>query len=252
MGNERMTFHTKPDLDLPKRKSPLRFAVLYPNGFTSNTWGVRVKRSGDAYIYCRDHMKGQKVSLHSTGKQHISLDDKSPNIGPINGSRFMNQWAEPKHGKQAVPTFRLVFPPWGIRLRAEQREEAQSEWKDNDVLIEGDDRLLTVVSFVILDNRVTLRKEDGSSPSYPIGVLPLRPGKKLIVIAGKEPEGDFKEKIEEGLKKIDVSNIVPERLFGDTISMCMTGNNSVGSVFMVAFPAVYLPTQTITGDSSQI
>ena len=77
MSNDEMTLLKRNGLELPLRTYPIRFAVKRRGGFTSNSWGVRVERKGDAYIYCRDSMKDQKVSLHASGKQHISFNENA-------------------------------------------------------------------------------------------------------------------------------------------------------------------------------
>ena len=101
-------------IELPARKGPLRFAVLYRDWTTSNAWGVRVEKLGDAYIYCRDSMREQAISLHSSGKQHIRLKPTKSTLKEalpqIVNDKFMNQWWEPPEG---IATFRLVFPPLG-------------------------------------------------------------------------------------------------------------------------------------------
>ena len=154
----------------------------------------------------------------------------------ITPGRFMNQWSEPHYVQEAVPTFRLLFPAWGIGLSEEQRGEAKSTWNKNDVLIDGHDELLTVVSFVIADDGVTIRKKEGSYTSYPMGILPLRPGKRLCVIAGWEPEGDLKILAEDALRKIDASKFLTEENRGNVFSICLTGYSSPDSIFMVVAP----------------
>ncbi len=162
MDDEQISFQTSRNLTLPCRQSPIRFAVQQRNGLTSNAWGVRVENTGDAYIYCRDSLKGQKISLHKSGKQHISFDESLSSKMNMT-SRFMNQWREPHYEKEAVATLKLLFPPaWSIGLSEEQRAKAKSVWAKNDILIHGHDELMTVVSFVIVDNGVTIRKKEGS------------------------------------------------------------------------------------------
>ena len=149
----------------------------------------------------------------------------------------MNQWREPHYEKEAVATLKLLFPlAWSIGLNEEQRAKAKSVWAKNDILIHGHDELMTVVSFLVVDDDVTVRKKEGSYPSYPIGVLPLRPGKMLWVIAGWEPQGDWRIQVEEALRKIDTSSFVTEEDRGQDLSICLTGDYSSGSVFMVVVP----------------
>ena len=73
--------------------------------------------------------------------------------------------------------------------------------------------MVTVVSFVIVDDGTRLQKEKGSPPSAPFGVLRLRPGKSLFVIASYEPEENLREKVDEALKKI-ASTTDPETVGG--------------------------------------
>ena len=211
----------------------MRFAVQQGNGLTSNAWGVKVENTGDAYVYCRDNPKVQKTSLHRSGKQHISLDKSF--VSQVGSSdRFMNQWREPHYTQETIATFRLLFPAWGVGLSEEQRRTAKSAWNKNDLLIHGHDEFMTVVSFVIADEGVTIRKKKGSYPMCPIGILPLRPGKTLWVIAGWQPEGNLKTRVEESLGKIDVQKHLPEDIRGDTLSMYLTGESSPDSTYMVA------------------
>lgn len=234
--SEEMVLWTKNNLKLPKESSPINFAVQKRSGLTSNAWGVQVENTGDAYIYCRDNMKGQKASLHASGKQHISFDENAPGMAKLTGRRFMNQWWEPQSESEAIATFKLVFPSWGIGLDAGQRIASRSKWNRNHVLIEGHDKFLTVISFVIIDDDKTLRKKEGSPPSYPIGILPLRPGKTLYVVAGWEPERNLKTRVNAALKKIPAAQAVPEEFRGNVLSLCLTGYSSTNSAFMVVVP----------------
>lgn len=235
MNTEEMTFWARHGLTIPSRESPIRFAVQKGNGITSNAWGVHVENTGDAYVYCRDNLKGQKISLHRSGKQHISLDESF--VSQMGSSdRFMNQWREPHYTQETVATFRLLFPAWGVGLSEEQRRTAKSAWNKNDLFIYGHHEFMTVVSFVIADVGVTIRKKKGSYAMCPIGILPLRPGKTLWVIAGWQPEGNLKTRVEEALGKIDVQEHLPEDIGGDTLSMCLTGESSPDSTYMVVVP----------------
>ena len=244
MDDDQIRFSINRNLTLPCRKSPIRFAVQQRNGLTSNAWGVQVENTGDAYIYCRDSLKGQKISLHESGKQHISFPEilRAELSMP---SRFMNQWHEPHYEKEAIATLKLLFPSdWSIGLSEEQRAKSQSIWDKNDILIHGHDELMTVVSFVIVDDGVTIRKKEGSYPIRILCDLPLRPGKRLCVIAGWEPEGDWKATAEEALSKIDASGFTTEEDRGKDYTICLTGHYSPDSAFMVVVPVKLEPVQT--------
>ena len=236
-----MTLWKRDGLELPLKTAPIRFAVQRRGGITSNAWGVNVERTGDAYIYCRDAMKDQKVSLHASGKQHISFDKNASNMRFDKGDRFMNQWWEPRHDERAIPTLRLLFPTWGLGLNAQQRKKTQRVWDRNGVLIPGDDEMITVVSFVIVDDDTRLRKAEESPPSAPFGVLRLRPGKSLFVIASYEPEGELRKKVDDALKEI-ASTTDPKLLEGDEdLTICLTGYTVENCTFMLPLSARYTP-----------
>lgn len=237
MTEEEMTVRTR--RKLPIRESPVNFAAFAGDGtFTSNAWGVRVMKTGDAYIYCRDNLQGQAISLHRSGKQHIRIQGSTPSLEE---KTFLNQWWEPEHPNQnAVATFRLVFPAWGIWLDAEKRGEAKaSTWSKNDVLVEVRPGFLTVVSFVIVDAGTRITKAKGSHPSAPIAILHLRSGKTLCVIAGTEPEPDgYQDRIKQSiLTGIDSSTL--EDHMGEVLHMTATGWQANNSAFMVNFPVVF-------------
>ena len=190
MSNEQLRIHTRENRPLPFTESPIHFAVGMKNGLSSNAWGVRVEGTGDAYIYCRDIMKDIKISLHQSGKQQVAFTKES-GYKMTPGSRFWNQWREPPSQRPPVPTFKLVFPGWALSLNGEDRKKGRpKKWDTNDIIIEGDDELLTVVWFFIMDEGQVPRQE--GLPSEPIGILRLRQGKDLCVIAGREYERNFK------------------------------------------------------------
>ena len=189
MSSEQLNIYTRKNRTLPFTESPIRFAVTKKNGLTSNAWGVRVEETGDAYIYCRDMMKELKISLHQSGKQHIAFT-KGSELEMTPGSRFWNQWREPPSQRPPVPTFKLVFPGWTLSFNEEDRKKGRpKKWDTNDILIEADDKLLTVVSFFITDTGCVPRQK--GLPSHPIGILPLRQGKDLCVLALREHERNF-------------------------------------------------------------
>ena len=49
--------------DLPLRDGPLRFALMNSDGFSSESWLVKVTNRGDVYIVCREADLDIKVSL---------------------------------------------------------------------------------------------------------------------------------------------------------------------------------------------
>ena len=62
-------------------------------------------------MYRRDVPGAGKVSLHASGRQHISITSKmAERIGV--DSRFGPVWSQPKFEQDAIATFSLLFPPW--------------------------------------------------------------------------------------------------------------------------------------------
>ena len=232
--------YVKDRLELPIRKSPIRFAITMLDGSTSNAWRAWVEKGTEVYVCCRDNLSEVKISLHSSGKQHIAFRGET-GIHMVSGSRFWNQWREPSKERLAIPSFRLLFPPWGVRLTAEDRsktKEIRRKWDQNQVLIEGDDEFLVAVSFVILDQETSL-EPSGDHPNALIGLLPLGHGKNLFVVAGKEPEGDLKNVVENGLSKIPpeiAEKLSSLQVDGKRSIACLTADHRNGYAYMVAVP----------------
>ncbi len=229
---------TSRDAQVPTGINPIRFAVLYRTGHTSNAWGVKVEATGDAYIYCRDNMKGQKISLHASGKQHISISPSRWTGPNLSEKQFLNQWHEPSDG---IATFKLVFPPWGIQLSDKDRDGFKSIWGKTDIYIEGHHELLTVVSFFICGDNLTVEKQ-GAFPGFIVGELPLRASRKLVIVAEWTPQADFRSLIDRSLGRVplaeDMQGVLANRR-GQPLTLCVTGNcPPENSVYMVTFPVV--------------
>ena len=238
--------YRKATQELPLLQGPIRFAVVMPDGTTSNSWRVWT-RGGDAYVCCRDNMKEIKINLHQSGKQHIAFRQES-GIEMAPGSRFWNQWLEPPKQNPAVPSFKLLFPPWGMRLTEIDRQQSKAmrqKWDRNQILIESDEEHLVAVSLIVVDSssRVIFV---GDYPHALIGELPLRPGKKLCVVSGMEPDRGFRSVIEQAIAKIpaycfDASLVGQDG--DDPLFVCLTGDNADGYAFMVVVP-LPLPAET--------
>ena len=230
-GGDEIPIYTRHGLELPLRESPIRFAVTMKNGLTSNTWGLKVEKDGDAYIFCRDNMKEQKISLHKSGKQHIAFS-KGSGHEMTPGSRYWNQWREPQQQRPPMPSFKLVFPSWATTVNGEAREGCRSKWDSNQILIEGDDELITVVLFFIIDEGLVPRQQ--GLPSIPIAVVPLRPGKDLCVIACREHDRGLKSMVERTLQRIDfIEALPPEEIYERVLSVSLTGDDSAGYAYMI-------------------
>ena len=65
-------------------------------------------------VYNRDVPNAEKVSLHASGDQHIAISDQTA-VRVIAVTRFGPRWTEPVFDFGVVPTFSILFPPWGSR-----------------------------------------------------------------------------------------------------------------------------------------
>lgn len=71
-----------PTLQVPIRKSPLRFAVGRPDGASSNSWKLWTVPAGDVYVACRDNFRDMKVSLHASGRWRLGFTERAINGRP--------------------------------------------------------------------------------------------------------------------------------------------------------------------------
>ena len=168
------------NLGLPLVQGPINFRVLRSDGKFSNRWGVNLNGKGDGYVYCRDNPNAEKASFHASGQQHISVrSDAAKSIGA--DSYFRTMWQEPEFDSEAVATFTLVFPPWGVGL--EGTDFPKGITKD-ELLIVGHREKLCPGLFFIVDSKGNMR---GREPHIVLGRLPLSKEKTLHVVAWKEP-----------------------------------------------------------------
>lgn len=125
------------------------------------------------------------------------------------------------------------------------RIQASATWDRNGIFIEGDDKLLTVVSFFIMDEGRVPQQQ--GLPSKAIGILPLREGKDLCVLASYELERNFKSVVEKGVKRLFTNpRMIDPRAFakallseGDSdgrFSACLTGDQPEGYAYLVMIP----------------
>ena len=238
-SSDRIQVMSVTDVTLPLERSPVRVAVLMKNGSVSNSWRIFVAKSGDAYIACRDNLRGQKVSLHCSGKQHIAFDKSVTELPDFSGSRFMNQWREPRFHNHAVPTFDLLFPNWGIGLTPKQILQSESKWKKNELLIIGHEKDMTVISFYIVDdNRKMIYR--GPKSVIPLCKLTLRPSKTLHVFALRQSETNLRDLIQEKVFPHVVANFGNRALQRGSYTMSVTGERGA-TRYMVTFPVDYTP-----------
>ena len=218
-------------LELPLTQGPVNFSVARSDGKFSNRWGVYVGGKGDAYVYCRDNPNAEKVSLHASGQQHVSIrSEVAKSVGA--NSRFGNVWSEPEFDTEALATFSLLFPTWGVGL---ELADIPKRGRKDELLIVGHKEKLVVVAFFIVDAGMSMQ---GRVPYIALGRLPLKEGKTLHVIAWKEPQGDLMDRIR---------GVFPEasRTFAELglddgeYTMCVQGYRQPNSAYMVVVPVHY-------------
>ena len=233
---------TEPALSLPLRSSPIRFAVMRKDGLSSNAWRVWVDPAGDVYVACLDNMKKMKASLHQSGKQHIAFTSDS-GIEMAKGSRFWNQWTEPQYydGSQVIPTLNLLFPDWALTLTEEMRQANPGVWNTNSLFVEAaESPMATIISFVITNEDLEMRfNTAGPSPSFPLGILPVRSGKKLWIVAHHAVEGNMKDLANQGIAAVASSTDMQRNLEGfpdgHVFGTCVTGPNNDGGTYWMPF-----------------
>ena len=205
--------------------------MLRSDGKLSNRWGVKTSKHGDGYVYCRDVPDLEKVSLHTSGRQHISMpSQKAANIDA--DRRFGNVWIEPEFEREAIATFSLIFPPWGVGMRFEHTKRTKDE-----VLIVGHKEKLVVVNFFVVDSN---KKMQGHLPHFVLGQLPLRPEKTLHVIAWKEPQNDLMDRIQKVFPQISPT-FSELKLGEDDYTLNLQGYRGPNSAYMVSVPVRYTP-----------
>ena len=223
--------HDMKDFEFPLTKAPVNFSVLKSDGLLSNRWGVQVNNKGDAYLYCRDTPNAEKVSLHASGRQHISMPvATAPQVD--SGTRFGNIWEEPEFDSEAIPTFSLLFPPWSAGIRPDFRMVTKDE-----LVIVGHRQMTVVVAFFIVDSGRRMR---GHIPHFVLGKIPLRPGKTLHVIAWKEPENGLMERVRNVFPHISQA-VAQRQLDEGEFTIRLQGYRSPNSAYMVTVPVRYTP-----------
>ena len=230
--------------ELPLRTDSMRFAVLLRNGLSSHAWRVWSEPPGNVYIVCRDTMREIKVSLHRSGKQHVAFSSES-DLEMTEGSRFWDQWREPvEQGEpKLTPSFRLLFPSWGLNVTETMRDSNKKVWDKNQLFLEGaESPLATIVSFVITDDDLTIDFTPvGETPNFPLGILPARSGKKLWVVAEYAPEGNMMEGARVGMSGLYgrmVGEDPPDVPFGKPLDMCVVGRNTSEMRYLMPFQAI--------------
>ncbi len=178
---------------LPLHRKSLRFAVARANGLTSNSWKIKVGSRGDAYIACRSHFAGLRISLHRSGRCHVAFDSN-----PLFGEgHYMDQWQAPSptlaiaEGAYFIPSFRLTFANFALRLDKGKRDYQKGIWDKNEVYVESPESPFgTVISFLVVDKSIQEMK-CLDSLGYALAVMPAWLDRNLWVMVTHEPEKDM-------------------------------------------------------------
>ena len=225
----KLTVYFRKGLTLPLRTGPIRFAVVMENGLTSHSWGVRTERKGDAYVFCRESMTDVKVSLHTSGQQRIAFTKESGHV-TASGTRLWNQWLEPPQQRPPVPSLMLLFPDWATTLGPKDVQPGRPKWHDNQILIEGDTEYVTSVWVFVVDEGQHL-VADGV-PSKTLGVLPLRTGKELQLIACKERMPWLKKSVETTTARAVANAPASEKMLG-LLTCLLAGDDRAGCPYLL-------------------
>jgi len=185
---------------LPIRKSPIRFAVGSPDGYTSNAWRVWSNKHGDVYIACRDNFNNTKVSLHASGRWRMGFTTealtKNPEILSCNQNRAWEVWDQPPSSiPYTVTAFRLLFPTSELALTPAHRPP--SKWANVIYIQAAPAGKLTAVTLFVTDGEVTLKHE--TEPSFCLASLEIGNGRYAQLIAHSDPEMDIHSIIDNGV-----------------------------------------------------
>ena len=219
------------DFVFPLTRAPINFSVLRNDGLLSHRWGVNTNNKGDAYVYRRDSPGTEKVSLHASGRQHISISSETAKH--VSGqSRFGPVWSEPEFEQDAIATFSLLFLAVGGGISPKPSKSTKDE-----LIIVGHREKMVVVSFFIVDSTKNMR---GRMPHFELGQLQLQPGRTLHVIAWKEDQNNFLDRIRDVFPEISMTASELNLGEGD-ITLYLMGYRGPNSAFIVTVPVHYSP-----------
>ena len=214
------------EIEFPLTKGPVNFSVMSDSGL-SVRWGVTIERKGDVYIYNRDVKNAEKVSLHASGRQHISVTGETAiRVGA--STRYGPRWTEPVFDQEARPAFSILFPPWGVKdMCSESVAKRKAE-----LLIVGHVEKTVVVGFFVMKSEKILQV---NAPHFVIAKLPMGTRKALHVVAWKESEKDLRALLQAGLEQ--ATTPLPDI---DDLTLSFQGFRAPNSAFMVTVPLATL------------
>ena len=151
-----------------------------------NRWGVDVGAKGDAYVYCRDsprRREGQPPRLRARATSPSAVTSRRASAWTTDSGTC---GTEPDFDTNAIATFSLLFPPWGVGTGPGGCSEARQEGRAADCGAPGEGR-----GGCLLHRPDAGRNMRGHVRHIVLGQLPVTDEKTLHVIAWNEPEGDL-------------------------------------------------------------
>ncbi|MBK9027258.1 MAG: hypothetical protein IPN98_05120 [Propionivibrio sp.] len=183
----------KPPTVLPITKPPLRFAVGSPDGASSNSWVLQVKKTGDVYISCRDSFQDWKVSLHASGRWRLGLTSEAirerPQLLPVGADRAWDKWSPPPdHAEKVVFAFQIVFPSRDLFLTPAHREGDKAL-----VFVEPhpNPAMMTVISVCIVPSLDPVVFDKIEPVAGILAVIPLDITRSVQLLANYEDASGF-------------------------------------------------------------
>ena len=196
---------------LPIRHGPIRLAVRGKGGLKSNSWKIWMEKNGEIYFSLREQSPGFKVSLHSSGKQHIKM-----------ANEYWGQWSEPEiyAGPTVATSAKLIVPAWGMREDADLTKEERERWRTNEIEIDAADEGKVLALTVIVRTRGQQVKQEGGK-SETLAVWRRSDGKEAHLIVSEEAERNYRDIVRRALRD-DTS-----RLLNDSIRDGKMDTNTV-------------------------
>lgn len=204
---------------LPIKKSPVRFAIGPPDGYTSNSWRIWTTKAGDVYIACRDNFKEAKVSLHASGRWRMGFTTEAITNNPLlvgeGENRAWDIWDRPVEKiPNIVQAFKLVFSSSQLKITPDKR--LTKSWKDVIYIEAPPIGKLTVITLFVTNENVRLNHE--SEPSFWLASLDLNNGCYAQLVAHGEHEGNLPDLISCAVENARLSTKaagqIPEGAYG--------------------------------------
>jgi hypothetical protein len=184
------------DKRLPIRAREIRIAVGSPNGASTNSWKIWVRKD-DVYVACRDNFQGLKVSLHASGVWRVGYTREfaasRPDLVLPGSDRALKKWS-PDVDAKLVLGFQLACPDQSLYLMPGQR----TEWPHSVLFVEQppQPKRMTVLSVIVV-SEAELVSFDGQTVGAVVGILPLGETRTVQIVATYEDDSGVLDRIED-------------------------------------------------------